>query len=450
MKWFEATIGRRLLVRIWAHGVLLFAGVIAIVMAARVLYAEIDTHFLMKHHPATANAIATSVLAASDDPATLRASLAALHRDLALDITVWGADGALLGTTIEPALVAPADAARDEAGTWRGDRWIVGRPARGRAATSVVVQIPRPPNMSLHVLALLTAALVLALLFVAAPLTRSIARPIERLGRLARELGGGNLAVRAAVDRRDEIGDLARSFNAMAERIVHLRATERALLGDVSHELRTPLARMRVVLELAEGAEPEKARRYLAEINADLGELEQLVDDIIVSARLDPESSRWEDAKPPLRRRRVSIAEPVDAAIARFSARFPERSLAYAPSEDPPLVDVDPALLRRVVDNLLDNARKYSSEETAIEIRISSTPTSVKVDVIDHGIGIGLEDQKRVFSTFFRADRSRTRASGGVGLGLPLARRIVEAHGGTIHFTSELEHGSHFWFELPR
>jgi signal transduction histidine kinase len=276
---------------------------------------------------------------------------------------------------------------------------------------------------------LLGCALVLAFVFVAAPLTRSIVRPIEQLGRLARELGEGNLAVRANSQRRDEIGDLARSFDTMAGQIRRLRAAEREMLGDVSHELRTPLARMRVVLELAAGADLERARGYLGEITTDLRELEQLVDDIIVAAQLDPESPRWERAQPPLRRAHTAIAEPVEAAIARFSARWPERELAYQPPDDLLAVDGDPALLRRVLDNLLDNARKYS--DAVIEIHITRAEQTVRIEVVDRGIGIAAHDQARMFSAFFRVDRSRARSSGGVGLGLVLARRIVEAHGGT-------------------
>ena len=105
-------------------------------------------------------------------------------------------------------------------------------------------------------------------------------------------------------------------------------------------------------------------------------------------------------------------------------------------------------MLRRVLDNLLDNARKYSSDDAPIAIEVTRRGTGIRVEVVDQGAGISAADHARVFSPFFRADRSRTRASGGVGLGLALARRIVDAHGGTIDFASEPERGSRFWFEL--
>lgn len=442
MRWFEETVGRRLLVRIWAHGLMLFVGVIAMVTLAQCEMRGFNTRMAMLHNPALAAAMARGVLAHGDDPAALAEGLLAVHPSTALELTVYDAHDHVLATTIAPPL---AKVAGDQ--TWTDNRMTIGRPRGGGYA---VVALVAGPSMPLHIAALFCYALLLAFLVVAAPLTRSIVRPIERLGRLARELGEGNLAVRANTTRRDEIGDLARSFDTMAGQISRLRAAERELLGDVSHELRTPLARMRVVLELAAGADHERARTYLSEIAADLGELEQLVDDIIVAAKLDPEAPRWEQARPPLRRARTSIAEPVEAAIARFSSRWPERELAYVPPADAPIVDGDPTLLRRVVDNLLDNARKYSDDGTPIEILITNDGDAVRIEVVDRGIGIAAEDQERVFSAFFRADRSRTRASGGVGLGLVLARRIVEAHDGTLAFTSELGRGSRFWITLPK
>jgi two-component system OmpR family sensor kinase len=449
MKWFEATVGRRLLVRIWVHGVLLFAGVIAIVFIGRKVMSDFDARVVLRHNPHLAVAVANGVLARSEEPPALERELALIRNDVALDVSVFDAKRQLIATTVTPPLIFGAEVPREPAGKWIDDRLVLGRYRGDQLATYAVVTLPPAPSLPLHVVALLGSALVLAFLFVAAPLTRSIARPLERLGGLARELGDGNLSVRAKVDRRDEIGDLSRSFNTMAAQVQHLRAAERQLLGDVSHELRTPLARMRVVLDLAARADLEQARAYLREITTDLAELEQLIDDIIVSARLDPESPHWERAKPPLRLAHIPIADPVDASIAKFSARWPDRELTYKGTSEMLTIDGDATLLRRVLDNLLDNARKYSGEDTPIEIRVEGAAANVRIEVIDRGIGIAKEDHARVFSAFFRADRSRARSSGGVGLGLVLARRIVDAHGGVIGFESEIDHGSRFWFELP-
>jgi signal transduction histidine kinase len=154
---------------------------------------------------------------------------------------------------------------------------------------------------------------------------------------------------------------------------------------------------------------------------------------------------------PPLRRKLVGGAELIEAARARFARRFPARRLDHHAAPDLPDVDADPGLLRRVLDNLLDNAAKFSEQDSAIAIEASAErdPPRLIIDVRDHGIGIAAADLERVFEPFFRADRSRTRATGGVGLGLVLARRIVEAHGGTITAESAPEAGAHFRVTVP-
>jgi len=307
-----------------------------------------------------------------------------------------------------------------------------------------------PGRFNLHVVMLVLTALLIAWVTIALPLSRSIARPLRKLGGFARELGDGNLAVRAPAERRDEIGDLARSFNRMAEQIQRLRNAERELLADVSHELRTPLARMRVVLDLAADGDPEELRRYLREVATDLSELEQLVDDIIVGARLEADPGRWSAAEPPLRRRSTTVEELVEATAARFRSRWPERELVCRLPDERIAVDVDPVLVRRALDNLLDNARKYSPDDRPIVLSVErGDGGAVRIAVVDRGVGIAPEDQPRVFTPFFRADPSRSRATGGVGLGLVLARRIVESHGGSIGFTSAREAGSTFWLTLP-
>jgi len=441
----------RLVVRIWLHGILLFAGVTATVMTARFVMSREDAIMSLQAHPTLALALGDRVLGRRDDPLALDTELRALYRDAALAMTVYRANGALLASSADPPL-SPATAAELAGLRARevvsGDRFLVGTLRDGTVDAYAVARMPSR-LWPLHVFLLLAVAITLALVFVAIPMARSIARPLERLGALTRELGAGNLAVRAPADRRDEIGVLGRAFNDMAAQIQRLRAAERRLLADVSHELRTPLARIRVVLELASDAQLEQVQRYHAEIAADLSELEQLLDDIIVSSRLETDGATWTLAQPPLRTRAMAITELLDATTARFHARWPARRLDCDSPGEPLEITGDPAILRRALDNLVDNARKYSPDDAPIELRVAREPGGVRVEVVDHGVGIELADQPRVFTPFFRADRSRTRATGGVGLGLTLARRIVEAHGGTIGFASEPGRGSRFWFVLP-
>jgi signal transduction histidine kinase len=292
-------------------------------------------------------------------------------------------------------------------------------------------------------MAQLAAALaVLALLSI--PLARSITAPLERLAKQSQALGAGDMSARSGLHGGDEIGDLARAFDDMAERVVNLRRSEKELLANISHELRTPLARIRMALDLVREGDTARAAGYVADIEEDLEELERLLDDVMTAARLDLSRGATGDALPPLRRKLVSARELLEAARVRFEKRLPERQLRVELAHGTPDIDADPNLLRRVVDNLLDNAAKFSDPSSHIELR-----ASLLIEVLDHGIGIAPGDLERIFEPFFRADRSRTRSTGGVGLGLALSRRIVEGHGGTITAHSELERGSRFRVLVP-
>lgn len=454
----DATVGRRLLVRIWLHGVLLFIGVMAAILVARDILPDHDAALAAHTHPRFSLGLVERALAVRGDRAALVRELGEIRDDASIAITVYGGDGAVLASSARHPLTATPDelGGLSPSPGYRAasDRLVVGAFHAGALDGYAVAVLPLGRMRPLHALAMIATALGLALVFVALPLTRSIARPLEQLGAAARALGAGRLSVRAATDRRDEIGDLARSFNQMAEQIQRLRVAERELLGDVSHELRTPLARMRVVLDLASDADADRARRYVREIATDLSELEQLIDDIIASSRLDPDAPHWAEARPPLRRRLVTTHELIDATALRFGQRWPNRTLTCGGADGELAIDGDPIWLRRALDNLVDNARKYSPDHEAIAIVVGLAELrgapGVRIEVVDHGVGIAPDDWPRVFTPFFRADRSRTRATGGVGLGLVLARRIVEAHGGAIGFHSEPDAGSRFWFVLPR
>jgi signal transduction histidine kinase len=241
---------------------------------------------------------------------------------------------------------------------------------------------------------------------------------------------------------------VARAFDEMAERINALLRAQTELLANVSHELRTPLSRIRVALDLASEDPAAPGSEALAEIGTDLDELEQLVSDILAAAKLDLGENRASGG-PPLRRQRLSSGELIRKSAERFRARHPGRALEVQAGEGLPPLEGDAALLQRVVDNLLDNARKYSEPDQPVTLRASAAPGGLVVEVQDRGIGIAPEDLPKLFTPFFRTDRSRTRASGGVGLGLAMAKRIVEAHGGTVSAESRASAGTTLRFTLP-
>jgi two-component system OmpR family sensor kinase len=270
---------------------------------------------------------------------------------------------------------------------------------------------------------------------------RWIGRPLDRLSRAARALGEGNLRARTGMDGHDVLGDVGQAFDEMAERVQALLVAEKELLANVSHELRTPLARIRVALDLAVEGDAAAAQAAIADIGVDLAELEALVDDVLDAARLeiaDPGDTN-SVAHPgfALRLEETDPARIAGAAADRFRSHHPHRPFETSFDAPLPSVQADAVLLRRVIDNLLENADKYSPDPTGvIRLQLRARDGGVAFDVVDAGMGIAAADLPRVFAPFFRAERSRSRGTGGVGLGLTLAKRITMAHGGAIDVKS--------------
>ena len=281
-------------------------------------------------------------------------------------------------------------------------------------------------------------------------LARSLTRPLAQLRTTARAIGQGELSARVKLARRDELGEVARAFDDMADRVVELFHAEKELLANVSHELRTPLSRIRVALDLAAEGDAQVAKESLADISGDLDELERLIEDTLTAARLDlGDAASPSSGIPPLRKQSLEPGAVVEAAAQRFRAQHPDRPLEVTVDDDLKTLDGDPVLLRRAIENLLENAHKYTEAPTAPIELSARAGDALELEVVDHGIGISKEDLALVFRPFFRADRSRTRATGGLGLGLALTRRIVEAHGGTIAVESKLDEGTRVRVTLP-
>lgn len=308
--------------------------------------------------------------------------------------------------------------------------------------------LPTPPSFLPSAAALLVGVLVVGLGALLS--ARFVGQPLARLSSAARAFGAGDLRARVESPARDELGEVLVTFNEMADRIQHLVAAEKELLANVAHELRTPLARIRVALEIAAEGDAATAKELIAGIAVDLMELETLIDDVLSAARFEAAAGSSGRAGFMLDRAIVSPASIIRDASERFRARHPERALTVSQESGVPLVEVDAMLLRRAVDNLLENAHKYSAERAQpIELRLVASGKGAVIEVQDQGVGIAAEDQAKVFSAFFRAERSRSRRSGGVGLGLTLAKRIVEAHGGDIRLESTPDVGTTVRIELP-
>ena len=307
----------------------------------------------------------------------------------------------------------------------------------------------RPPANGYIVIGLILVVVGLASFFTA----RSLAQPLTRLSAAAQRFGAGELETRVRLQRADEIGDVAHAFDEMAERIAELVRAEKELIANVSHELRTPLARIRVALDLAAEGDAQVARQLLAEIADDLGELEQLISDVLVASRLDLGRLSISTASGvfPLHQEPVEAFDLLERAAVRFRASHPHRPLAVTAVRDGSIVEGDAVLLRRALQNLLENAHKYSSDPSAA-IRVASgvDESGVWIEVRDQGIGIAPDDLRHVFLPFFRSDKSRTRATGGFGLGLAIVKQIAEAHRGTVEIESQIGVGTRVRIRLPR
>lgn len=301
--------------------------------------------------------------------------------------------------------------------------------------------LPPRPRIPWHIIAPFFAAILGMILLASVWFARRMARPLAVLGAAARRFGAADTSARAGLQRDDEFGELGRSFDDMAARIEDLLRSQRQLMADISHELRTPLARIRVALELAV-EDPEAARDVLADVGTDLDEIDELMERTLIMARLDV-------GDPGLPQQEVDLAEVTSSAAGRFERLHGDREL-HIIGTAPGTLRGDPSLLRRALDNLLDNAAKYSDAGAPIQLDAQATPQRFELRVIDSGRGMTPEELQHAFTPFWRADASRTRATGGVGLGLALARRIARAHHGDVELTSTPGQGTTALLWLPR
>ena len=387
-----------------------------------------------------------------NNPTALAETMAWLRVEIGIKVTLFDPDGRVIASTHPerpPPLAASVIDTLPVHGFIPGptpDTYAVGIYEHGKLVAYVITdrfELRRPLSRQfILIAALLSLVLLGSLLF-----ARSLARPLRQLARAAREFGSGKLTVRVRLDRRDELGAVAKAFDDMADRITALLHGQRELLANVSHELRTPLARIRVALDLAADGDAEASRDALANISTDWGDLDRLVEDVLAAARLDLGSS--EPGGLPLRRDQVDVREILEAAWERAQLIYPGERLELDIPPDLPCIEGDAGLLRRVIDNLVDNARKYSEPKSPVLLRARSEGRGVSIAVIDHGMGIDVADLPHIFTPFFRTDRSRTRKTGGVGLGLTLVRRIVTAHGGNVEVKSQAGQGTEMHVHLP-
>jgi signal transduction histidine kinase len=332
-----------------------------------------------------------------------------------------------------------------------GSVWIY--PGAGPAPNRRVPPLSRQLGESL---ALAAAFGFLAALGVSLLMARGIARPIEAVTRAARRMALGQLDQRVPESGPGEVGELAAAFNAMAEAVSRSSRLRQDMVADVAHELRTPLTVMRGYIEaLRDGVAPPDSEN-LGVIHAEAVHLQRLVEDL-------QELALAEAQQIDLQLETLSLEDLAQSVASGFRLAAEAKAVELDVEAEPglPAVRADPRRIGQVLRNLLANAVAHTPAGGRITVgcrlaageappgRSKAPAAEVEVFVRDSGPGVAAEDQPWVFERFYRADRSRARATGGAGLGLTIARRLVEAHGGTIGLESDPGRGSTFWFRLP-
>jgi signal transduction histidine kinase len=261
-------------------------------------------------------------------------------------------------------------------------------------------------------------------------LARYIVSPVLKLRAVTRQLTEGDLSARVGPlmgTRRDELADMGRDFDAMAARIEALLGAQARLLRDISHELRSPLARLGVALDLLRKRTPPEAETHLARIEREAARLNEMIGQLL-------SLSRWETGADGARAQRVDLSALVREVSedADFEARSRNRSVEVTACDSCLTAGV-PALLRSAFENVMRNAVRHAPEGTAVRVSLNCLKDGEATLLVrDEGPGVPEEALKEIFRPFYRVDDSRTRETGGVGLGLAITERAVRLHSGTV------------------
>jgi signal transduction histidine kinase len=290
--------------------------------------------------------------------------------------------------------------------------WFLAVIPRDPSRSTWSVEVPRETWWML--------ALIVILCYV---LGRHLTSPVRRMQKTVERFGEGDFSARVNSRRRDELGDLARTVDRMAERIEMLLRSQRRLLQDISHELRSPLARLGVAVELARGG--GDATLAFNRIEKEADRLNTLVGELIQVTRAegDPNGLATE-----LLRLDDLVKMIIDDTHIEAERRGVEIKTDIAEAE----VQGNPELLRRAIENIVRNAIRYSPEGGVVDVRLYRAGTALRVSVRDQGPGVPQESLTHIFDPFYRVEKDRGRTSGGVGLGLAIAKRAVELHHGQM------------------
>jgi signal transduction histidine kinase len=357
-----------------------------------------------------AGEVAAAAIPAADTPQDVQQrAITRLSERLRVDLALFDADRAPIAAAGNP---LPTPGRLRRGGGWiygmTGPAWSIRLPD-GRWLVAGVPARRWHPGLALLTILGGTAVIVA---LAALPVVRRVTRRLERLQESVDSLGAGDLSARVTVQGRDEVARLAESFNRAAARIETLVAAHKMLLANASHELRTPLTRIRLGIELLKQGDDPKRR---ADLEADIAELDQLIDEILLASRLDAG---------------VALEAKEEVDLLALAAEECARSTACSLSGDRATVRGDPRLLRRMIRNLIVNAEQHG--KPPIEVQLRAKAGQAVLSVCDGGPGVPEAERPRLFLPFQRPSAAGGRA--GTGLGLALVRQIAERHAGSVAY----------------
>lgn len=273
-------------------------------------------------------------------------------------------------------------------------------------------------------------------------LTRYLISPVLKLSEATKKLADGDLSIRIESTRRDELGELARDFDEMAEQIESLIGSQKRLTRDISHELRSPLARLNVALELARQKTNAETVPILERIETESKRLNEMISQILTLSRLETRSEKIE-------KRELNIGKIVEQVVADadFEAAAKDKSVKILRLENCYLQGNE-RLLRSAVENVIRNAVRYTKPQTSVEISLIKEGNEAVFTAEDNGEGVPENELKELFKPFYRVAEARDRKTGGIGLGLAITEQAVHAHNGKIS-ARNTENGLEIEIRLP-
>lgn len=273
-----------------------------------------------------------------------------------------------------------------------------------------------------------------------------IISPIHRLLEVVKKMTQGHLNQRIKVRGFDEFSELGSAFNDMSSKLEQVEMTRQEFVSNVSHELKTPLSSMKVLSEsllLQDDLPKEVYREFLQDINSEIDRMTNIVNELLTLVKLD----RTEN---PLKIKPTKINQTVEELIKRLRPIAAQKNIELQYEEmKTPVIDADEIKLSLALSNLVENAIKYTEAEGVVRVTVDGDHQNCFVTVQDNGIGIAEEDQPKVFTRFYRVDKTRDRDTGGTGLGLAITHKTVLLHNGSIKLSSKPDEGSTFTVRLP-